>query len=42
MMFGECYFNDRDTLNVWSDLMEGSRNPQSSLKYRELWLPAQP
>lgn len=42
LMFGECYFNDRNTANVWSDLMEGSRNPQSSLKYRQLWLPDQP
>lgn len=42
MLFGEIYYNDRNTKNVWSDLMEGSRNPQSSLRYRQLWLPAQP
>lgn len=40
-LFGECYFNDVATTNVYSDLL-GGRNPQSSTKYRQLWLPPQP
>ncbi|WP_154677073.1 glycosyl hydrolase [Parafrankia discariae] len=36
LVHAESYFNDVDPNNVWSDLL-GSRNPQSSLKYRELW-----
>ncbi len=40
-LYGETYFNNLEQNNVWSDLL-GSRNPQSSLKYRQLWLPPQP